>query len=153
VTVLGTQHLQHRVMRAGAWLFAIGLATGLWAAVVLTGKVVVAFPRLALAAHLNGILGGLWLVAVAVTLDRQRYGLTGRSRVALLVVLATWSNWLLTLIASALGVRGLEYTADARNNAIAGLLDFFVVLPALVAAFAWAWGFGGPRRTSGELPQ
>jgi (hydroxyamino)benzene mutase len=139
-------------MRAGAWLFAIGLLTGLWSAAVLTEKVVVAIPRLALAAHLNGIVGGLWLIAVAVTLDRLRYGLAGRHRLALLVIVATWGNWLITLIASGLGVRGLEYTADARNNAIAVLLQVFVVLPSLVAGIAWAWGFGGPRRTRGELP-
>jgi hypothetical protein len=146
VVILGTEQLQHRVVRAGAWLFAIGLATGLWAAVVLTGQVVVPIPRLALAAHLNGILGGLWLIAVAATLDRQRYGLVGRRRLALLLILATWANWLITLIASVLGVRGLEYTADFRNNAIAALLDVFVVLPSLVGGFAWAWGFGGPPR-------
>src|SRR5439155_12252065 len=114
--------------------------------VVLTENVVVAVPRLALAAHLNGILGGLWLIAVAATLDRQRYGLAGRRRLALIVIVATWSNWFITLIASVLGVRGLAYTADMQNNAIAALLDLFVVLPALLGGFAWAWGFGGPPR-------
>jgi hydroxylaminobenzene mutase len=148
----GTEDLRHRVASAGAWLFAIGLLTGLWAAVVLTEKVVVAIPRLALAAHLNGLLGGLWLIAVAATLDRLRYGLAGRRRLAYVVMVATWANWLITLIASGLGVRGLEYTTDARNNAIALLLQVFVVLPSLLAALAWAWGMGGPRRASGELP-
>ena len=148
----GTDDLRHRVMWSGAWLFAIGLLTGLWAAVVLTEKVVVAIPRLALAAHLNGLLGGLWLIAVAATLDRLRYGLAGRRRLAHVVMVATWANWLITLIASGLGVRGLEYTTDARNNAIAALLQIFVVLPSLAAALAWAWGMGGLRRQPGELP-
>ena len=143
---MGTERLQHQVARAGAWLFAIGLATGLWAGVVLTEKVVVPIPRLALAAHLNGLLGGLWLIAVGATLDRMRYGLAGRRRLAVLIGLATWANWLITLIASVLGVRGLEYTGDVRNNAIAALLQLFVVVPSLVAAFAWAYGFGGPER-------
>jgi hypothetical protein len=138
--------LPHRTARAGAWLFAVGMLTGVWAGVVLTEKVVVAIPRLALAAHLNGILGGLWLIAVAATLDRMRYGLAGRRRLAIIVAVAAWANWLITLIASGLGVRGLEYTADARNNAIAALLQLFVVLPSLLAAFAWAWGFGGQAR-------
>ena len=142
----GPDLLQHRVARAGAWLFAVGILTGLWAGVVLTETVVVAIPRLALAAHLTGILGGLWLIAVAATLDRMRYGLAGRRRLAIIVAVATWANWLITLIASGLGVRGLEYTADVRNNVIAVLLDLFVVLPSLVAAFAWAWGFGGLAR-------
>lgn len=148
---MGTDGLQHRVARAGAWLFAVGLLTGLWAAVVLTDKVVVPIPRLALAAHLNGLLGGLWLIAVAATLDRLRYGLVGRRRLALVVILATWANWLITLVASGLGVRGLEYTTDPRNNAVAILLQLLVVLPSLGGAFAWAWGFGGPPRAR-DLP-
>jgi hypothetical protein len=31
------------------------------------------------------------------------------------------------------------------NNTIAALLDLFVVVPALVGAFAWAWGLGVRR--------
>ena len=147
----GTEALRHRVARSGGWLFAVGLLTGVWAAVVLTERVVVPIPRLALAAHLNGILGGLWLIAVAATLDRMRYGLAGRRRLGLLVIVATWANWLVTLIASELGVRGLEFTADPRNNAIAILLEVFVVIPSLLGAFAWAWGFGGPPRAD-NLP-
>ncbi len=147
---LGTDGLRQRVAEAGAWLFGVGLLTGVWAAVVLTEKVVVPIPRLALAAHLNGILGGLWLIAIAATLDRMRYGLPGRRRLGLVVIVATWANWLITLIASALGVRGLEYTADARNNAIAALLELVVVLPSVAGAFAWAWGFRGPARPPRE---
>ena len=58
--------LRRALLRAGAWLFAFGLLTGLWAGVVLTGKVHVAFPRLALGAHLTAMLGGLWLIALAL---------------------------------------------------------------------------------------
>jgi len=145
-SLMGTGQLTHRVAQAGAWLFFVGLVTGLWAGVVLTGTVTVPIPRLALAAHLNGLLGGLWLIALAATLDRMRYGLAGRRRLAAVALLATWANWLITLIASGLGVRGLEYTGDVRNNVIALLLQLFVVLPSLAAAFAWAYGFGGPPR-------
>jgi len=150
--VTHTDALRHRLARSGAWLFAIGLLTGLWAGAVLTGQVTVPVPRLALAAHLNGLLGGLWLIAVASTLDRMRYGIAGRSRLAMATALPAWANWLITLIASCLGVRGLQYTADLSNNLVALLLQSLVVIPALVAAFAWAWGFGGPRQEPGQLP-
>lgn len=132
--------LRRRLVRSGAWLFAVGLITGLWAAAVLTGQVKVPIPRLALAAHLNGLLGGLWLIAVASTLDLLRYGERGLRRLAWLVSIAAWSNWLVTLVASVLGVRGLEYTNDPANNAVAALLQTFVVLPALLGAGAWAVG-------------
>jgi len=137
--------LGQRLARAGAWLLTVGMATGVWAGLVLTETIKVPIPRLALAAHLNAILGAFWLIAVASTLDRLRYGATGRQRLALGVALAAWANWLITLIASALGVRGLEYTSDPANNVIAALLQVFVVLPSLVAAAAWAWGFGERR--------
>lgn len=145
-TAVGTDHLRHRLAQAGAWLFAVGLVTGLWAGIVLVETVKVPIPRLALAAHLNGILGGLWLIAVASTLDRMRYGLAGRRRLALLVGFACWANWVITLIASVVGVRGLEYTRDLTNNVVTVLLEVFVVIPALLGALAWACGFGGPAR-------
>lgn len=132
--------LRRRLVRSGAWLFAVGLITGLWATAVLTGQVKVPIPRLALAAHLNGLLGGLWLIAVASTLDLLRYGERGLRRLAWLVSIAAWSNWLVTLVASVLGVRGLEYTSDPANNAVAALLQAFVVLPSLLGAGAWAVG-------------
>jgi len=140
-----THDLRRTLSRAGAWLFAVGLLTGLWAGVVLTGKVQVAHPRLALGAHLTGMLGGLLalcggVVARSVALRRARSAAAGmvdrRFRVGELVDHAGGLR---------LGVRGLEYTWDPVNNTIAALLDLFVVLPALVGAFAWAWGFGGRR--------
>ncbi len=137
--------LRRALVRAGAWLFAFGLLTGLWAGVVLTGKVSVAFPRLALGAHLTAMLGGLWLIAVAWSLELLRYGPHGQRRLAWLIGISVWANWSVTLVASALGVRGLEYTRDPLNNTVAALLDLFVVVPALAGAFTWAWGFGGRR--------
>jgi hydroxylaminobenzene mutase len=139
------QRLPRRLARAGAWLFAVGLVTGLWAGLVLTGRVVIPIPRLALAAHLNALLGGLWLVAVAATLDGLRYGEMGRRRLAWAVIVPAWGNWVITLVASVLGVTGLEYTRDPTNNVVAALLQIVVVLPSLVGAGAWAWGLGGKR--------
>jgi hydroxylaminobenzene mutase len=134
--------LQKRLVQAGAWLFVAGMVTGLWVAAVVTGNVTVPIPRLALAAHLNAILGALWLIAVAWTLRFVRYGETGQRRLAWLVGTAAWANWLLTLVASVLGVRGVAYTGDPVNNVVAVLLDVFVVLPSIVGAAAWAWGLG-----------
>jgi hydroxylaminobenzene mutase len=132
--------LRRRLAAAGAWLFFLGMVTGLWAGAALTERIVIGLPRLALAAHLNALLGGMWLVLVAATLDLLRYGERGRRRLAWVVIVPAWANWLVTLVASVLGVTGLEYTDDIANNAIAALLHSLVVLPSLVGAFAWAWG-------------
>jgi hydroxylaminobenzene mutase len=133
--------LRRRLAASGAWLFALGMVTGLWTAAVLTERVIVGLPRLALAAHLNALLGGMWLLLVASTLDMLHYGEIGRRRLAWIVIVPAWANWFVTLIASVLGVTGLQYTRDAANNAIAVLLQSLVVVPSLIGAFAWAWGF------------
>jgi len=133
--------IRKRLAAAGAILFAVGMVTGIWSAAALTGKVTVGMPRLALAAHLNGLLGGLWLVAVAWTFEFLSYDVKGLRRLALAVAIPAWANWLVTLIASFFGVNGLEYTGDRTNNVIAFLLQTLVVIPTLIGAGLWAWGF------------
>lgn len=135
--------IRRRLAAAGAILFAIGMVTGLWSAAALTGKVTVGMPRLALAAHLNGLLGGLWLVAVAWTFDFLSYDVKGLRRLALAVTIPAWANWLVTLIASFFGVNGLQYTGNRANDVVAFLLQTLVVIPTLVGAGLWAWGFKG----------
>jgi (hydroxyamino)benzene mutase len=133
--------IRRRLAAAGAILFAVGMVTGLWSAAALTNKVHVGMPRLALASHLNGLLGGLWLVAVAWTFEFLSYDVKGLRRLALAVTVAAWSNWLVTLIASFFGVNGLEYTGQRANDVVAFLLQTLVVLPTLIGAGLWAWGF------------
>jgi hydroxylaminobenzene mutase len=152
------EDLRFRLARSGAALLAVGMLTGIWSAAALTGKVVVAIPRLALAAHLNALLGSFWLLGLAFTLPMLRYGDAGRRRLVRATQVPAWGNWLITLIASFLGVRGLEYTSDRANNAIALALQVVVVLPSLACAIAWALGFGrhgpapkvGPGARSGS---
>ena len=73
-------------------------------------------------------------------------GEIGRRRLAWVVMVPAWGNWLITLIASILGVTGLEYTrGHPANNAVAALLHSVVVLPSLVGATAGAGGLGGRR--------
>jgi hydroxylaminobenzene mutase len=133
--------LQRKLAALGATLFAVGMVTGLWTAVALTGKITVPIPHLALAAHLNALLGGFWMLVVAWSLPMLRYGDKGKSRVALGVGVSAWGNWAVTLIASFWGVVGLEYTGNMKNNAIAAMLQGIVVVPGLIASIGWAWGF------------
>lgn len=137
--------IRKKLAMAGALLFFIGMVTGLWTAAAITKKIVIGDPRLtpqlALAAHLNALLGGLWMIAVAWSFDFLHYSAKGLRRLALGVGLPSWSNWLITLIASFLGVNGLDYTGNLANDVIAFLLQAFVVLPTLIASGFWAWGF------------
>jgi hydroxylaminobenzene mutase len=133
--------LRHRTAGAGALLFFLGMITGLWAGAALTDKVKLGIPHLALAAHLNALLGGLWLIAVAVTLPFLSYGDTGKRRLAIATAVPAYGNWLITVFASFLGVTGLDYTGDHANDGIALLLHLVVVVPSLAVTGAWAWGF------------
>ena len=137
--------LRKQLAAAGALLFFIGMLTGIWSAAALTGKVAVGMPRMALAAHLNGLLGGLWLLAVAWSFEFLHYGARGLRRLALGVGVPAYANWLVTLVASFIGVSGLEYTGQRSNDIIAFLLQALVVLPTLVASAFWAWGFRAKR--------
>jgi hydroxylaminobenzene mutase len=137
--------IQKRLAMAGALLFLVGMLTGLWSAAALTGKVKVGIPHLALAAHLNGLLGGLWLIAVAWTFQFLRYGERGLRRLSFAVAVPAWANLIVTLCASFLGVNGLEYTGHRGNDIIAFMLQALVVLPTLIASGFWVYGFSGNR--------
>ncbi|MES1173150.1 MAG: hypothetical protein ABUL62_02385 [Myxococcales bacterium] len=128
-------------------LLAIAMLTGGWAGVALSGKVVIPIPHLALAAHLNALLGSFWLLAFAFTLPMLSYGDRAKVRLAWLQLVPNYANWFVTLIASFLGVRGLEFTGDPANDVIAAALLALVVAPALIGTIAWAWGFRGTHRT------
>lgn len=142
--------IRRNLAAAGAVLFGIGMVTGLWLAAAATGDFPALTKQLARGAHLNGLLGGLWMIAVAWTFSFLKYDERGLRRLAWLVGLASWSNWLVTLIASFLNVSGLKYDGNIRNNIIAALLQTTVVLPTLIACVTWAWGFrqknGPPAR-------
>jgi hypothetical protein len=137
---MDVEKLRREVAARGALLFGLGMTTGLWAGAALTGKVKIAIPHLALAAHLSGIFGGLWLIALASTLPLLAYGERGVRRLCAATLLPTYGNWSLTILASALGVRGLEFTGEGANDVVAALLLLVVVGPTLAVCAAWFWG-------------
>src|SRR5438046_3084549 len=108
--------LQRTLMSRAALLFFLGMATGLWAGVVLShGRAIgidlppLKHERLALGAHLNALLGAFWLLGLASTIEHTRFGDRGRRRLVAVVSLVTFANWSITLLASLLDVRGLDF--------------------------------------------
>ena len=128
---------------AAAWLVLLGLLTGGYVAAAMTGKVP-ADPQMALAAHLNALLGAFFLLGVAWTLPMLRYGAVGQQRLAWLVVVSNFANWAVTGVKAWLRVSGVDFIGQPTNDAIFGLLTLFVVLPSLAAAGAWVYGFRRP---------
>jgi hydroxylaminobenzene mutase len=130
---------QTLLARAGAILILLGLLTGGYVSSAMTGGLP-ADAGAALASHLNAILGGFWIFVVAWSVPRLGYGPTGVRRLAWLVIVPNFANWLITAIKAWLKVKGIAATGDLKNDAILVLLIALVVIPSLAAAGAWVWG-------------
>ncbi len=131
--------------RAAALLIFFSMLTGFFVAAAMTGKVP-AEPHAALASHLNALLGGLWIVAVAWSLPLLHYGERGLRRLAWAVVIPNYANWLITALKAFWRVAGVDFVGEGRNDAIFGLLGAFVVVPSIAAAGAWVYGFAVKAR-------
>jgi (hydroxyamino)benzene mutase len=126
--------------KSAAWLILLGLLTGGLVAAAETGQLP-ADAHAAIASHLNALLGGLWMLAVAWTMPMLRYGRRGQKRLAWALIAANFGNWLITAVKAFFHVAGVSPGGSAANDAIFAALTFVVVLPALAAAAAWAFGF------------
>lgn len=136
---------QKKLIKLGAILVSIGMFTGIWSAIALSETVVVAIPRQALAAHLNALSGGFWIILVALTFPFLSYEEKQKKCLSWAVLLATYGNWFITLVASLWGVRGINFNEDSHNNIIAVLLQGIVVLPSLWASVYWVRGLCSKR--------
>jgi hydroxylaminobenzene mutase len=130
---------QTLLARAGAILILLGLLTGGYVSAAMTGALPVDAGA-ALASHLNAILGGFWIFAVAWSVPRLGYGPTGARRLAWLVIVPNFANWFVTAIKAWWNVKGIAAIGELKNDAIFGLLIALVVIPSLAAAGAWVWG-------------
>jgi len=146
------QDIQRRLSFWGALLFTVGLFTGLWTAAALTGGVTLKIPHLALATHLNGLFGGLWMLAVAFTFPFLKFDRGQLIKLSVLVGVACWANWGLTFYASWLGENGLSSGGSRANDILGVALKLFVVAPSLVGGVYWMMGFCGKPRIAGSPP-
>jgi (hydroxyamino)benzene mutase len=129
----------HTLIKSAAVLILCALFTGLYLSLIAM-KVVTADLSMALASHLNALLGAFWILSVSYSLrfchlDTAKLNLMSRS-----VIIANYGNWGITLLKSHLHVAGIKLTQDMSNNIILILLSLFVVLPAFVGTVIWVRG-------------
>jgi hypothetical protein len=134
-----TDPMPRRLGAHAAALFFFGCLTGALVAAAMSGKID-ANPQSMLSAHLNGIQGCFWLVALGWTWSWHSLGDSAQRWLFRLSALAAWSNWLVTILKSFLQVHGIDLTGDPANDAIFALLNSTVVLPTLAGGGLWAWG-------------
>lgn len=135
-----TAEIQRQLAIWGAVLLLLGLLTGFYISAAM-GQRIDADVHSTVAAHLNAFLGAFWIFGFAWTLPMLRYGPAGQRRLAVLVVVPNYANWLITGVKANLRVAGVDVGPSLANNAVLICLTVFVVIPSLVAAVAWIAGF------------
>ncbi len=129
---------------AAASLTLVALLTGIYAAAAMTGKIH-ADGHTALASHLSALMGVFLLGTVGWTMPMLNYGDAGKRRLAIVLVVASFSNWLITGVKAMFFVAGIDLQGKAANDTVFGVLQVFVVLPMIAAAIAWILGFRSAR--------
>lgn len=119
---------KRRLMWHGMLLFVLGLLTGLVEPQFRN-------PRMGLAAHLEGVMNGIFLIALGAVWPEVR--LSSRARVVAYwgVLYGSYANWAVTTLAAMLGTAALSPIAAAGRRAQAwqeGVVTFGFISVALV---------------------
>lgn len=139
------QRRSHRLLQLGVFLFLLGLLTGF-------AIPMLANPRMGLSSHLEGVLNGMFLLALGLIWPRLRLGSTARATTFWLAVYGTFANWAATLLAAAWGAgRTMPIAAGAHEGTAGQEMVITVLLLSLSAAVVAVcglvlWGLRLPSR-------
>lgn len=130
---------KRRLLWHGMFLFLLGL---------LTGFVETSFqnPRMGLAAHLEGVMNGIFLVALGAVWSEVRLSTRQKVLAYCAVLYGTYGNWAFTSLAAILGTAALSPITAAGHSArrwqeIVVLLGFSSVgLTIVIASLIVLWG-------------
>lgn len=99
-----------RLMWHGMFLFLLGLLTGFV-------EQHFANVRMGLAAHLEGVMNGTFLLALGAVWNAVRLSPRVKTAAFWITLYGTYANWLITLLAAVLGTGALSpITAPGRNG-------------------------------------
>lgn len=124
-----SRDLRQKLVFHGAIVVLLGLLAGFPYAFVRTGAIA-GEARAWSMAHLEGLLNGILLIAVAaisrrLALDKRRHAI-----LAWALIVTAYGNLVAAVLAATFGVRGLEATGPAANWLVYGLF-----MLALIAVF------------------
>lgn len=118
----------HRLLQLGMVRFLLGLLTGF-------AVPVLANPRMGLSSHLEGVLNGIFLLALGLMWPRLELGRVAAAATWWLAIYATFANWLATLLAAAWGAgRSMPIAAGAHQGTASQETVIVVLLFSLSAA-------------------
>jgi hydroxylaminobenzene mutase len=101
---------KRRMLWHGMFLFLLGL---------LTGFVEQKFtnPRMGLAAHLEGVMNGIFLLALGAVWTEVRLSPRWKATAYWLALVGTYANWAVTTLAAILGTAALSPITAAGHSA------------------------------------
>jgi (hydroxyamino)benzene mutase len=141
-----------RVMWLGMFLFLLGMLTA-FVEPHLTNV------RMGLAAHLVGVLNGVFLIALGAIWTEVRLRPRAKAIAFWTAMYGTYVNWVFTVIAAALGTGAVSPVLAPGRTApvwqegfvMAGFISVFPAM--LTCAVLVLWGLRGDRGSEKSLPQ
>jgi hydroxylaminobenzene mutase len=142
---MDTDDRSRRLIWHGALLFLLGLVTGVLLQTFTN-------PRMGVSAHLEGVINGIFLVAMGLIWPRLNLSPARLTAVFRLVLYGSYVNWAATLLAAIMGTRSLAPIA-AGGHVGAAWQEFLItaalvtiVLAMLIVALLVLVGLGGTGR-------
>ncbi len=102
---------RRRLLWHGFFLFQLGLVTGLVEQKFTN-------PRMGLAAHLQGVLNGTFLIALGAVWTDVRLSLPAKAAAYWTALYGTYANWAVTVLAAILGTAALNPITAAGHSAV-----------------------------------
>lgn len=127
-------------IKSGVLLLFLGFLTGIYVSSAMTLKIDVD-SGMALASHLNAIMGAFVIFGLALSLPYLRYGVGGLKKLALVIIISNYANWFVTAIKAWYKVHAIDFIGNPANDVIFIFLTLLVVIPSLVGGFMWLIGF------------
>jgi (hydroxyamino)benzene mutase len=136
------ENRNRRLMWHGMFLFLIGLITGF-------AEQRFANVRMGLAAHLEGVMNGIFLIAAGAIWTEVKLPSTAKAVAYWTLLYGTYVNWLVTTLAATFGTGVLSpITAAGRSGqpwqetlVMAGFVSVGIVI--VVSAVLVLWGLRG----------
>lgn len=120
------ERLRHRMIFHGAVVIVLGLLAGFPYALAITGQME-GDLRAWRMAHLEGVLNGLLVIAVAAAAARLTLTQGKQRLLAWSLVLMAYGNAVASVLGAIFGVRGLEPAGPAMNLVVYGIFMLAVV--------------------------
>jgi hydroxylaminobenzene mutase len=141
------QNTNRRLMWHGMFLFLLGLFTGF-------AETHFANVRMGLAAHLEGVMNGIFLLALGAAWNELRLAPAPKSATFWIALYGTYMNWFFVALAATLGTGALSPITAPGLNALpwqeklvtAGFMSVGIAI--VVCTLLLLWGFRAKASTS-----